>query len=325
MLFGKIFAWGLGLVIALAIAGFVYQFVSVASYDRVRPGQLISIAGRDMHLLCLGEHPGPTVILETGGGNSSITSRAIQSRISEFANVCAYDRAGYGFSDPVDSARTFDEISNDLNLLLTTAGIAPPFILVGESMGGLLVRNYYRHHPDNVAGVLLLDAAEEEHTYGRLDELKKIQSIAFVSSHLARFGVVRLMFAFAPEKLGVPAGTSPERIRELAADYARPSFFKASVDEMEAYFAAPEKMRKAGGFGALGATPLVVVTHGRAFTGPQSFLEEGWSEAQGRLSSLSTNSKLLVAQQSGHAIGLDQPDLVVDLVRELVEGTAAPD
>jgi len=186
-------------------------------------------------------------------------------------------------------------------------------------MGGLMVRNYCRHHPEKVAGVVLLDAAEEEHTFGRLQKLKGMQSTAATTSWLARFGVVRLLLNLVPEKAGIPADISPERRREIVGEYSRPEFFKSAVHELEAYFSTPQQLRKSGGFGSLGSTPLIVVKHGKPLTGSQAFLEEGWSEAQARLAALSTDSNLLVAEQSGHAISLDQPELVVDLVRSLVE------
>ncbi len=182
-----------------------------------------------------------------------------------------------------------------------------------------MVRNYCRHHPEKVAGVVLLDAAEEEHTFGRLQKLKGMQSTAATTSWLARFGVVRLLLNLVPEKAGIPADISPERRREIVGEYSRPEFFKSAVHELEAYFSTPQQLRKSGGFGSLGSTPLIVVKHGKPLTGSQAFLEEGWSEAQARLAALSTDSNLLVAEQSGHAISLDQPELVVDLVRSLVE------
>ena len=320
----EVFAWIFAVLVILLITGFIYQLVSEKLYHRVRPGQRIDVFGRGMHLLCRGMQDGPTVILETGGGNSSITSRGIQLEISKFAKVCAYDRAGYGFSDPVNAARTFDDMSNDLDELLIQAGVTPPYILVGESMGGLLVRNYYRLHPKNVVGILLLDAAEEQHTFEHLPKLRKMQSVAAVTSHLARFGIVRLLLTLVPEKLGVPRKTSSQGIKELVSDFSRPSFFRATVNEIEAYFAVPIKMREAGGFGTLGSTPLIVVTHGKSFTGPQLFLEEGWAQAQDRLATLSTNSSFFVAEHSGHAIGLDQPQLVVDLVKKLIDDIAHP-
>ena len=318
-LLGNIAAWCVTTVAALLVIGFVYQSIAEKRGNRLPPGELITISGRAMHLLCLGEQRGPTVILEAGGSNSSITSRKLQADISKFARVCAYDRAGYGFSEPASQNRTFDKISEDLDSLLVSADIAPPYILIGESMGGLMARNYYRLHPEKVAGVLLLDAAEEEHTFGKLDKLKRMQSTAATTSWLARIGLVRLLLKLFPDKAGIPHEVSSERRQEIIAEYSRPEFFSSAACELDAYFSAPRTMHKPRGFGSLGSTPLIVVTHGKPLTGSQAFLEKGWRDAQIRLASLSTDSSLIVAEQSGHAISLDQPELVVKLTRTLVE------
>lgn len=316
---GKIVVWLGGFFAILVVVGFIYQLALEKLGAGVPPGELIKVFDRKMHLLCMGKETHPTVILEAGGGNSSITSRHIQTEISEFAQVCVYDRAGFGYSDPVGGARTFDEISQDLDQLLEQADLKPPYILVGESMGGLMVRNYYRRHPEKVAGIVLLDAAEEAHTFSRLDKLKQMQTTASATSWIARIGLVRLALTLVPERAGIPANLSTERRAEIIQEYSRAGFFRSAARELEAYFSTPIEQQRAGGFGSLGATPLVVVTHGKPLIGSQAFLEEGWHEAQRRLTELSSDSSLVVAEKSGHAISLDQPELVVKLVRELIE------
>ena len=306
-------------LIFLLFLGFGYESI-LASLDRNSPdGELISIGDRNLHLLCMGGPSDVTVVLEAGGGNSSTTSRSLQREMAKFVRVCAYDRAGFGDSDPVSHSRTFDEISADLNLLLTNAKIEPPYLLVGESMGGLLVRNYQRLYPDQVAGLVLLDAAEEEHTFSRRDALQRMRSTAGITKHLARFGIVRAIMTLAPSSVGVPEDIDPKLKRKIISEFSRPTHFQAVVDEMGAYFSAAPETQRAGGFGELGDMPLVVVTHGIPLTGPQAFLEKGWAAAQERLAALSSNSKLIVAEESGHAISLDQPELVVDLVQSLVD------
>lgn len=146
VLTAKVVAWSTAIVALAAALGFVYQRTAQRSDKRLPPGKLVSVSGREMHLLCMGDHDGPTVVLEAGGSNSSITSRSLQTAIAKFARVCAYDRAGYGYSEPVNQSRTFDEITADLDELLAKGDIEPPYILVGESMGGLMVRNFHRHH-----------------------------------------------------------------------------------------------------------------------------------------------------------------------------------
>ena len=214
-----------------------------------------------------------------------------------------------------------NEITADLDALLVRAQVAPPYILIGHSMGGLMVRNFFRHHPEKVAGVVLLDAAEEEHNFARIRELREAHSNTKTNVWLARFGIIRLLLTLAPEKAGVPNNVGPELKEEIVKEHSRSEFFQSVAYELEAYFSAPQEMRKSGGFGSLGSTPLVVVTHGKSLNESQPFYN-GWSEAQSRLAALSTDSKTVVAEHSGHDIGLDQPDLVAQLVHDLVRKTA---
>ena len=321
----EILIWLFVVVVVLAALGFTYQLIAEQLDSRVQPGELISVFGRKMHLLSMGKQDGPTIILEAGGSNSSSTSRKIQSGMAEFAHVCVYDRAGYGFSDPVNRSRSFADITADLDELLTQARVAPPYILIGESMGGLMMRNYSRIHPEKVAGIMLIDAAEEEHTFTRLNKLKGMQKTAAAAAWLARFGLIRALLNLAPEKAGIPVTVSSKRRAEIVAEYSQKNFFKTAGYELDAYFSTLQDMRKAGGFGTLGSTPLVVITHGKPFTGTQAFLEEGWTEAQERLATLSTNSKLVVAERSGHAISLDQPELVIEMVRKMMTEVAERD
>ena len=319
MLVETFVTWILGSAALLATCGYLYQKVADRRADYKPPGDLLEIDGKVMHLLSMGEREGPTVVLETGGSSSSLVLRHLQTRISQFASVCAYDRAGFGFSEPADNDRTFDNITNELKALLQQAGFPPPYIFVGISMGGLMVRNYARLYPDHIKGVVLLDSAEEQHTFSRIERLAAMRRQASIGEWMARFGLVRAFLTLAPAKAGIPGGLTVEMRQALVTEFSRPSFYVAIANELDVYFLSQSERRKAGGFGSLGSIPLTVVTHGRPFRGSQAFLEDGWREAQQRLVSLSSNARLVVAEQSGHAIVLDQPDLVIEVIREMLE------
>lgn len=310
-----------GLLAFAGVAGFCYErYLEAKRTDPL--GQRFDVGGRKLHLICAGTGT-PSIIWEAGGGSSSVSSRRIQALVSEFSRVCTYDRAGYGWSDPVQGPRTFDEIATDLENLIEAAQIPEPYILVGESMGGLMARRFAVRNLDKVAAVVFLDSAEEQHTFQRIKMLHRMQASARVSRWLAKIGLVRLIVNLFPEKVGIPHQLSVQEARELADDVSRERNFHAAELEMEAYFQTSESMRRAGGFGELGDAPLVVVTHGQPLKGPQAFLEKGWAEAQERLVSLSSNGKLVVAEDSGHAISLESPSLVVEILRSLVTTTRA--
>jgi pimeloyl-ACP methyl ester carboxylesterase len=125
------------------------------------PGKFIDLGGRRLHLKCAGADS-PSVLVLNGGGSFSVEWALVQTLVESFARICAYDRAGYAWSDrgPVDDG--IEEIMDDLSLLLRKAAIAPPYVLVGHSLGSLYARAYQRRFPDQVAGLVLVDGTHDE-------------------------------------------------------------------------------------------------------------------------------------------------------------------
>lgn len=317
-----------GLVVLVAvvlIAGFVYETIAgrrdLANYPA--PGQLIEVEGRNLHLSCEGSGL-PTVILEAGGGSSSVQWRLLQEQLADFSQVCSYDRAGFGWSDPSPRELTFEDAARNLKALLSAADIPGPYIMVGHSKGGLHVRTFARLYPDEVAGMLLLDAAEEESIFAPSNfefverSLKEAQGPLLLS----RFGIIRLLLRFSPGAIPIP-DLPQELVEPYHRELARPKTWEAAVADGNAYLLTPDEMRVAGGFGHLGDTPLIVISHGVPYTGAQAFQNEWWPDAMDRLASLSSNSELIVAENSGHSIMWDDPDLVAESVRRLITDAAA--
>lgn len=126
------------------------------------PGRLVEIEnGRKIHMECHGKGL-PVVLLE--GGISTVTPiwNPVIELVSPWARVCAYDRAGMGWSDPGPEPRTSEFIAEDLNMLLAASKLPPPYVLVGWSFGGLNVRVFANKYPEKVAALVLLDAAHED-------------------------------------------------------------------------------------------------------------------------------------------------------------------
>ncbi len=124
-------------------------------------GQLVDIGGRRLHLHCTGAG-GPTVVVENGSSSFSIDWALVQSRVTAFTRICTYDRAGFAWSDRGPEENTVEETMDDLHLLLSSASVAAPYVLVGQSIGGMYVRAYQRRYPADVVGLVLVDATPEE-------------------------------------------------------------------------------------------------------------------------------------------------------------------
>ncbi|MCZ6504998.1 MAG: alpha/beta hydrolase [Actinobacteria bacterium] len=309
----------IGLVVQALIVGFIYQNRSQASAEAKfpAPGELWDVGGRSLHLICSGEGS-PTVILEAGGGSSSVQWWALDDEIAEFSRVCMYDRAGFGYSDPPPADLTFEESAEDLHTLLEMADVPGPYILVGHSKGGLHVRTYARLFPDEVVGVLLLDSTEEEDVFANLDFIEQSLKESQRQLLFAGFGIIRFLLNNFPDS--VPLPDIPEELVEpYYREISRPDTWKAAISDAAAFGLTSPEMRVAGGFGHLENIPLIVITHGIPFTGGQAFLEPGWLSAMERLASLSSDSDLIVAENSGHSIMWDQPELVVEAIRALTK------
>ena len=287
--------------------------------DRVRfppPGQMIDIGGRRLHILCKGTAPGPTIVIEQGAGSPSILWWPIQDKVAAFARVCTYDRAGYLWSDPAKTVRTLEDRVADLHALLAGAKIPAPYILVGHSFGGPLVRLYAHLHPTEIAGMVLVDTTEEGVILRPSfdDYVKKLGYFAAGLQVAARFGVLRLAAAFMTKG---PEGLDENAFRALKALSVRPDFFRAMRDDPVALSRQPETLRALSGAGSLGEIPLIVITHALPFPGPAAVLEDGWREGQHRLAALSTRGELIVAEHSNHMVQSDQPDLVINAIRRV--------
>jgi pimeloyl-ACP methyl ester carboxylesterase len=151
-----------GLIAVLALVGASYEAIAAAGDARryLAPGQLVDIGGYRLHIQCVGTGS-PTVVLDAGLSGSSLDWNLVQPELGRTTRVCAYDRAGMGWSDPGPQQRTPRQIADELHTLLTNAGIAEPYVLVGHSLAGKNVRLFALQHPDQVAGMVLVDARSE--------------------------------------------------------------------------------------------------------------------------------------------------------------------
>lgn len=154
-----------GLIALLLGAGIAYQRVAEAR-DMERfpaPGKLIDMGGFNLHLNCTGNGQ-PTVVVESGNGDFSLSWREVQAKVSDRTRICTYDRAGFGWSDYDYEFPSKEHVVSNLRALLDRADIRPPYVLVGHSLGGIFVRSFAVAYPHDVvagAGHFIHTAAPE--------------------------------------------------------------------------------------------------------------------------------------------------------------------
>ena len=278
------------------------------------PGRLYMVEGRKMHLLCRGQGS-PTVVFDAGLGGASLEWRATLERVAAFTEACVYDRAGYGWSDARRQPRTSPREARELRGLLAASGHRAPVIVVGHSFGGLNAQCFARLYPQQVAGLVLVDAVHPEQIERFLAPPYRMR-IAPSSSHgLVQFG--------EPPSPHPGLDAAARRMAYYQSDHWRPR--RALAYEMLGWRDSARGVRLAP---AVPAVPLVVITRGRRTwpATPQGDALEGlWLTLQRELADQSAQAAHLVANASGHQIHLDQPALVaysVALVFDAHHGTA---
>ena len=314
-------------------AGFLYQLVG-AHRDRLRyagDGRLVKIGhGHSLYVLEKGSG-GPTVVFEAGIAATHLNWFHIQETVSRFTGTASYDRSGLGWSSPCRTARTPGNIVVELHAMLHRAGIKPPYILVGHSFGGMVMRRYAQMYPEDVLSVLLVDPMRCEEwpplNPGRQSEIDRGKRLSRYAVPIARFGLARLAITSLlcrsgriSGKLAGAAGNGGRHVlkrvteevgkmpREtwpmVAAHWSRPGYYKGMRSHVEA---VPESVREMHFAEPIHDIPVLVLTPGKST--PLS---------AERLARIGDNVQQVIARASAHWIHLDEPDLVIESIREMV-------
>ncbi len=329
--------WLLLLIPIIPGLGLLYQWVG-ARFDRrrfLRLGRLVDIGGRRrLFMMEMGEGPGPSVIFESGIGSTSQNWAKVQESVSEFAHTVSYDRLGLGWSTPAVSERIPSKVVEELRAMLQAAGVAPPYLLVGHSYGGLVVRYFAAAHPGEVVGAVLVDAMRTDE-WPPVDEsqrrlLKRGAQLTQWGVPIAYSGLARLttmsffcrsgrftnLFTRATggqnvlDRITSELHKMPPAVwRIVAAHWSNPAFFRGMTAHILGVPGTVTEM--------LDATPIVGI--------PVVLLTPGHPKAisAADLQKIGPNAEQLIAEKSGHWVHLDEPELVIEQIREMITAVRA--
>ncbi len=293
------------IVAILAIWGAIYERRSQARDLRLYPppGRLVDVGGYRLHLYCTGQGQ-PTVVLEHGLDGSYLAWRLVQPQIAAFTRVCSYDRAGYGWSHPSPRPRVPSAMVDELHTMLKNAGEKPPFIVVGHSMGSFDAVMYAHRYPDEVAALVLVDGSHpDEPLPFRWNQKMWLRFLQLT----APFGLPRW-------RRWCAAGDEPLASLKAAVN-CKARVFHTHYQQWLAFPSAAAQVLNLKNSLTL---PLIIISRDPA-RGRNSSAEQRWSQFQKKLLLLSPNSEQVIAQGSGHSVPLQRPDIIVEVVRRLIE------
>jgi pimeloyl-ACP methyl ester carboxylesterase len=294
------------------------------------PGKLVDVGGYRLHINCQGQG-GPTVVMESGNGNFSLNWGKVPREVAKFTRVCTYDRAGLGWSDRSLQPRTAHNLVEGLYTLLERSGVEPPYVLVGHSLGGMLIRLYAHEHPDQVVGLVLVDSSHEEQLLRFPEALLRLSRRADKLMN----GVLRVMqLVIASGVLALAPRLFPRQMLIMAVEEDRAAFRGIVSADAKNLLTMQEEMAvaddhfaavRAAHITLLGDIPLIVLSHGKELPMPGlppeaiHEFDQTFQQMQVELTAQSSKGKRIIAEQSGHYIQFDQPELVIDAIREVVE------
>jgi len=301
--------------VLLAGAGYEAFWVAVEAARYPAPGRLVDVGGYRLHLNCRGEGM-PTVILEGGDLEFSSFWGRVLPEMAKTTRVCAYDRRGNGWSDPIVGLSTVEQMAADLHTLLERGGIEGPYILVGHSGGGLYARYYQARYPEEVVGLVLVESTYEETLIPLPLPYQKSLNYAggVCREALIPFGYLRLAHPLPAQR--EVNKLAPEEAAAALARVNRPDLCDTYWAEIGALEANARSVQAVAG--TLKALPVVVVRAGLE-EGSDPEGEAKWLKIQTALLELSSRSEMAVAAKSRHYVQLDEPEVIVAAVKRVIE------
>lgn len=308
-------------VIALALlTAATYEQIGAWRDSRVlkQVGHSVDIGGRTLNIHCTGEGS-PIVMFVSARTAPGFVWTPTQRGVSTFTRSCWYDRADTGWSDSGPDPAWGDAAARDLHHLVQNAGLKPPYVLVGHSFGGYIIRLYHDAYPGETAGMVLVDAAHED--AGTIQGMPHRERppipravIRGLSIFLGRLGLMR----FLASDPGPPPKHWSADEWDILARLRRQRKVSLADAQVGPEHATADLVRSAGG---LEEMPLIVLTQGRPIQDPASVaagVRRGWVDLQRQLADRSRRGRHVLVPHAGHGIPVEAPDPVIDAVREIV-------
>jgi pimeloyl-ACP methyl ester carboxylesterase len=322
-------------VVAVPLVGWAYQWVGGRRDRRLMAaGEMVDIGGGQQLYSVEKGRGAPTVVFESGFAATCLNWMQVQDAVAEVTRTVAYDRGGLGWSMGASrgsvSVRTPRKIAEELRAMLRASGVEPPYLLVGHSFGGLVMRRYALDYPEEVVGVVLVDPMRTEEwppvNEGQRAMVERSMRLTRHAVNVARVGAARLavmsllcgsgrvcgaigrisgsQLRYLIERLTLEVGKMPDEARPgVAAHWSDPMFYRGMLAHLEALTASVEEMHDAE---PIEGVPVVVLTAGSA--------EALSVEALRRIG---TNARQVIAERSQHWVHLDEPELVIATILDM--------
>jgi len=285
-------------------------------------GILVDVGGHSLHMLIKGSG-GPTVVFESGlGFDGHMSWFKVQNEVAKFATTVSYDRAGVLWSERGENPKTAAAIAAELHLLLEKSGLQKPYILVGHSLAGVTLRPYITEHSEDVSGLILVEGSHpdmaKEMSIALKERLLSSPPSPLLLKTMGNMGVMR---ATMPEKFH-PNTNEDDRYNKVSIAM----FHKGLAGVFDEVGNAEQMMAEVSNTRSLGDVPLTVITG----TSPtriddldmaielKNELAALWIKQQKDLLTLSTRSQHILAEESGHVVQMDQPEIVINAIRNMV-------
>lgn len=321
----KVFGVFFASLIGLIVLGFTYQSAQ-QSKDQAAfpaPGVFYNINGVSLHLDCRG-NGSPTLVMEAGLTSGSSSWRLVHDALADTTQVCTYDRPGMDWSDPINRVADAKEVGDRLHQLLIKAEIMGPKVLLGMSAGGVYVREFYKHHPQEIVGMVFVDSSHEQQA-NRLppsEGTATYDNMINACRFLQPLGVVRISGVFNQllDQFDLDEATKKGMLASINKSHTCSAMYwetQSFSDEVKDELAPT----------SLGDLPLIVLSQGEEPTAsPELGLtldqaraeREVWNTLQQELAGLSKNTQRYIAEQSGHVIQREQPALLIEKVSAFV-------